>query len=126
MPQKVRSSPRLCNIRHLLTVAPLFGRHAQVALEEGAHVALAGEAEVFGDIYDLLLVNHDIVTLWKQCEAILPEFNRFASRITILDDYAVFPRYPNELQLSESDMSLALQYAKDIKAFVEPLIKGES
>ncbi|MDR0908206.1 MAG: HEPN domain-containing protein [Spirochaetaceae bacterium] len=68
--------------------------------------------------------NHDIVTLWKQCEAIMPEFNRFASHITILADYAVFPRYPNELQLSESDMRLALQYAKDIRAFVEPLVKG--
>jgi HEPN domain-containing protein len=65
---------------------------------------------------------HDLITIQKLCESVNPDFSRLSSQTIILTDYGVLPRYPNELQIDESDMKTALQYARDVKAFVEPLI----
>ena len=46
------------------------------------------------------------------------EFSSLLTKASILTDYAVLPRYPNELSISEKEMKNALIYAKAIQEFV--------
>jgi HEPN domain-containing protein len=66
---------------------------------------------------------HDLDQLRKLCEQINPSFNTLLAICIVLTQYGVMPRYPNELQITEADVRIALQYAKDIKAFVDAVIK---
>ena len=61
---------------------------------------------------------HDLKLLLEECIKFNAEFSVLLTKATILTDYAVLPRYPNELQITEEDMKNALSYAKAIEAFV--------
>ncbi len=61
---------------------------------------------------------HDLLSLMIQCEEIKTGFNTLAVKCTVLSRYGVIPRYPNELQITADDTNTAIQYAKDIRDYV--------
>jgi HEPN domain-containing protein len=61
---------------------------------------------------------HDLERVEKLCEAVDTSFSLLVTKATILSQYGVMPRYPNELQISADDVKIALCYAKDIRQFV--------
>ena len=52
-------------------------------------------------------------------------FSTLLSKLQFLNDYAVMPRYPNELEITNDDMKTAIQYAKDVQAFVLQVLEKE-
>jgi HEPN domain-containing protein len=64
---------------------------------------------------------HDLFVLIKLCESINGGFSVLIPQSDFLTQYGILPRYPNELQITGNDMRTAIQYAKDIKDFVESL-----
>ncbi|GHV82927.1 hypothetical protein AGMMS50212_02670 [Spirochaetia bacterium] len=65
---------------------------------------------------------HDLEELRKMCEQINNTFNVLQIKCVIISKYGVMPRYPNELQITDTDVRIALQYAKDIKDFVVKIV----
>jgi len=61
---------------------------------------------------------HDLEHLLEQCQKYNAEFSILLSNVDILNRYAVFPRYPNELEITNEDVKTALSYAKNIQEFV--------
>jgi len=61
---------------------------------------------------------HDLEYLLELCQKYNAEFSILLSNVDILNRYAVFPRYPNELEITNEDMKTALSYAKSIQEFV--------
>jgi len=68
---------------------------------------------------------HDLRELLKKCEECDSSFSSLLSKLQILNDYAVMPRYPNELGITDEDMKTAIQYAKDVQEFVLLVIEEE-
>jgi len=66
---------------------------------------------------------HDLPTLLGMCEKISPEFNVFLRKCVFLTRFAVAPRYPNELEITEHDAKIAIKYAKEIEKFVLEKVK---
>ncbi len=67
---------------------------------------------------------HDLLLLMTKCEEIKPGFNTLAVKCTVLSRYGVIPRYPNELQITTDDTKTAIQYAKDIRDYVNKVKSG--
>ena len=61
---------------------------------------------------------HDLEELVKVCQKYNTNFSTLLSKTIVLKGYAVMPRYPNELKITNEDMKTAIQYAKDIQEFV--------
>ena len=61
---------------------------------------------------------HDLRELLKKCEESEPSFSILLSKLQILNEYAVLPRYPNELGITNEDMKNAIVHAKSIQEFV--------
>jgi len=61
---------------------------------------------------------HDLEHLLELCQKYNSEFSILLSNVDILNRYAVSPRYPNELEITNEDMKTALSYAKSIQEFV--------
>ena len=61
---------------------------------------------------------HDLKELLNKCQQYNAEFSALSSKIHILTGYAISPRYPNELGITNDDMKIALSYAKSIQEFV--------
>ena len=61
---------------------------------------------------------HDLSILLKMCEKHDEGFSVLSAKVFILRTYAVMPRYPNELEITDKDMKTAIQYARDIQEFV--------
>ena len=61
---------------------------------------------------------HDLKDLLDVCIKFNAEFSVLLAKATMLTDYAVMPRYPNELNITEEDMKTALANAKAIQEFV--------
>ncbi|MCL1946000.1 MAG: HEPN domain-containing protein [Chitinivibrionia bacterium] len=66
---------------------------------------------------------HDLPLILEMCEKISPNFSELSKKCFFLTKFAVAPRYPNELQITEEDAKLATKYAKEIKEFVEKICK---
>jgi HEPN domain-containing protein len=66
---------------------------------------------------------HDLIKLLGSCNDINSNFSWLQIKCVALNQYGVMPRYPNELQITEADVRIALQYAQDIKAFIVAVIK---
>jgi len=64
---------------------------------------------------------HDLKDLLEACQKFNPEFSTLYSKAYILTRYAVLPRYPNDLNITNEDMKNALNYAKSIQEFVMKL-----
>jgi len=61
---------------------------------------------------------HDLLVLLDICVDIIPEFTKFGKQCTFLSRFAVMPRYPNEVLISDDDAKSAIRFAEDIKQFV--------
>jgi HEPN domain-containing protein len=61
---------------------------------------------------------HDLPELLASCIAIDQEFSKFSKQCTFLSRYAVMPRYPNDIQISDDDAKSAIRFANSIKEFV--------
>ena len=61
---------------------------------------------------------HNLVDLLAMCANIQPGFSKFEKQCRYLTKFAVIPRYPNELHLTEDDAKVAIRFAEEIKEFV--------
>ena len=61
---------------------------------------------------------HNLIELLKMCEKINSNFSILLPQLDVLLDYAVIPRYPNELKITNDDMKVAINYAKIVQEFV--------
>ena len=61
---------------------------------------------------------HDLEELLNICLKYNTSFSLILSKLQFLNEYAVMPRYPNQLQITIDDMKTAIQHAKDVKEFV--------
>ena len=66
---------------------------------------------------------HDLKMLLKICQNHDESFSSLLPKLQFLNEYAVMPRYPNELGITGEDMNIAIQYAKDVQEFVLKVIK---
>ena len=64
---------------------------------------------------------HDTLRLWKLAQALEPTLSPLMPQSSRLADFATVTRYPNELELNESDMKRALDDARTIVEAVEAL-----
>jgi len=65
---------------------------------------------------------HDLSELLAMCIDINPNFAKFAKQCTYLTKFAVMPKYPNELQITEEDAKAAIRFAEEIKELVMNII----
>ena len=61
---------------------------------------------------------HDLSELLAMCIDINQNFAKFAKQCTYLTKFAVMPKYPNELQITEDDAKTAIRFTEEIKEFV--------
>jgi HEPN domain-containing protein len=61
---------------------------------------------------------HDLEALLKICQEYNTSFSLLLSKLQFLNEYAVIPRYPNELGITNEDMRNAISCAKDVQKFV--------
>jgi HEPN domain-containing protein len=61
---------------------------------------------------------HDLSQLLGKCISVNTEFKNYAKQCTFLSKYAVMPRYPNEVLISDDDAQSAFRFAKSINEFV--------
>jgi len=66
---------------------------------------------------------HDLPTLLKLCIDISEDFSAFIKKCGFLNKYGVMPKYPNDLQINDDDVKMAIKFAKDIQEFVLSKIK---
>ena len=69
---------------------------------------------------------HDLEELLEVCKKYNAGFSPLLSKVSFLTKYAVMPRYPNELGITNEDMKIAIRYAKDVQEFVLKVIEKES
>jgi len=65
---------------------------------------------------------HDLEELLEMCLKINSDFSVLSLKLNILTNYAVMPRYPNELEITSEDMKTAIKYAKEVQEFVLKVI----
>ena len=61
---------------------------------------------------------HHLKELLGMCEQLNNNFNVLLPQLDILKVYAVLPRYPNELGITNEHMKVAIKYAKIVQEFV--------
>ena len=61
----------------------------------------------------------------EMCEKINSNFAVLLPQLNILTEYAVLPRYPNELGITSEHMKVAIGYAKIVQEFVLKVIDEE-
>jgi HEPN domain-containing protein len=61
---------------------------------------------------------HDLIKLLELCKNIDVSFLSILQKCNVLNRYSVIPRYPDELEITAEDTNNAIQYAKDIRDFV--------
>jgi HEPN domain-containing protein len=62
---------------------------------------------------------HDLKALLKLCDAHCAEFSTLSAQCVFLNKYGVLPRYPSDLQITAADVTAALRYAREIKAYTK-------
>ena len=60
---------------------------------------------------------HNLIELLEICEKQKNDFSVLLPQLNVLTDYAVLPRYPNELGITDKDMKVAIKYAKTVQEF---------
>jgi len=66
---------------------------------------------------------HDVAVLVVMCANIVPDFMKFVKQCQFLTKFAVMPKYPNELQITEEDAKVAIRFAEEIKEFCQKLVR---
>jgi HEPN domain-containing protein len=69
---------------------------------------------------------HDLPELHQRCKAVIPAIDTLLPPCEDLNDYGVSPRYPDQLDVTETDMRQALADAKTVMAFARPLMSDKS
>jgi len=67
---------------------------------------------------------HNLIDLLDMCANIQPSFSTFEKQCRYLTKFAVIPRYPNDLQITEEDANIAIRFAEEIKEFVVKIIQN--
>jgi len=62
---------------------------------------------------------HDLRQLCEMCIEISDSFDNLKDVCTALNPYGVQPRYPNEMEILETDAEMALQSVKAMRDFFE-------
>jgi len=57
---------------------------------------------------------HNLVLLCQRCVSFNPVFSEIMNACTMLTPYSVITRYPNSIELLESEADIAIQYAAKI------------
>jgi len=65
---------------------------------------------------------HNLKELMEMCEQLNSNFNVLLPQLNILKVYAVLPRYPNELGITNEHMKIAIKYARIVQEFVLKVI----
>jgi HEPN domain-containing protein len=65
---------------------------------------------------------HDLNKLLKLCSTIEENLDDLSKEANILTGYAVFPRYPANIELNDNDGRTAIDYAVKINDYVNELI----
>ena len=68
---------------------------------------------------------HNLTELMEMCEKVNINFSVLLPQLNVLTDYAVLPRYPNELGITNEDMKIAISYAKIVQEFALKAIDGK-
>ena len=68
---------------------------------------------------------HDLETLLNACLEHNTSLLSLLSKLQFLNEYAVLPRYPNELGITNADMTTAIRYAKDVQEFILRVLNNE-
>ena len=66
---------------------------------------------------------HDLTELLYICADINPDFMNFIRQCRYVTKFAVMPKYPNELQITEDDAKTAIRFTEEIKEFVMNISK---
>ncbi|AEF83867.1 HepN domain protein [Treponema primitia ZAS-2] len=69
--------------------------------------------------------NHDLKELYNLCEPFNSNIGAIMAQCDALDPYGVQPRYPREIAITEQKMNAAIQNAKAIFSFMQPLIQSK-
>ena len=69
---------------------------------------------------------HELEALLEICQKYNTEFSTLLSNAFILSKYAVLPRYPNNLEITNENMKNAIIYAKSIQEFVMKILSRDS
>ena len=67
---------------------------------------------------------HDLEFLRSNCEKIDQSFKEIAEACVRLNDYSSHPRYPMEIEVTDSDALLSLQDSEKISEFVKERLKN--
>jgi HEPN domain-containing protein len=70
--------------------------------------------------------SHDLYRLLEQCAVFSPALMSFSTKANHLTDYAAVTRYPSHIELNETDMKLALDYADKILQAVDDLLNVQT
>ena len=65
---------------------------------------------------------HDVRLLCEMCMKIDMRLCDVHKESSLLTRYAVIPRYPAEIEFTESDAALAIQYAETVINFVKTIL----
>jgi len=60
---------------------------------------------------------HDLIYLNSMCVGLCPQFSDIDRACGSLNRYSVQPRYPNEIEVHEHDMKMALDHARIVRDF---------
>ena len=66
---------------------------------------------------------HDLRILLTMCTNLNPDFAQFRKQMIYLNNFAVMPKYPNDLQITKNDAKTAIRFAEEIKDFVVNIIQ---
>ena len=110
----------LISAEHLLTLHPLPLEIICYHCQQSAEKYLKGYLVSKGTIEPPK--THDLVLLKIDCMETDMRFDRISRACDVLTRYGVQPRYPNEMEITKSDMHKALEYARQIRDS-EPLVE---
>jgi len=65
---------------------------------------------------------HDLSVLLGMCADINAEFVKFDKQCRYLTQFAIIPKYPHSLQITNDDAKAAIHFAEEIKEFVVNII----
>ena len=69
---------------------------------------------------------HDLPFLIDTCKHFFPEIMTVSTQCAALNPFSSQPRYPRELLITERDMQAAIQNAKAVYTFTQPIIATNS
>jgi HEPN domain-containing protein len=69
---------------------------------------------------------HDLKELYNLCAPFNSNISTIITQCDALDPFGVRPRYPREIAITEQKMQTAIQNAKAIFGFIQPLLQQDA